>query len=474
MKSHHTTASRRLKQTLSVVLLTALTACALCGCGNQADSAKSGPDTKEKVALTIVGSSPDFKAMEDTIQDFTAVYPNCTITYEYLQDYKNSLEKRLAGDAGSIDLFMTDNIQSDSPLLSYAMDLYTCKDKLDLSDTFQPLLKNFQLLGSDTAQLYAIPLGAEMRGMYVNKTLLEQHGLSVPNNRAALLNACEVLSKQGLIPIQGNPGNFSQLFLFPYITNLIASADDLEATRSRINSCAADADELFEDPMQFLYSLVEKNYYNYKYVENTYGAFQDSSTDTVIKSFLNIESTDAGGEKRDDVGTVAFMPGTISMQSQLEKAIDDYHSNISYEFILSPVSDQGGFAYMSPARGIAVNKNGTHTDWTLAFLDFLFDAEHNKAFAEAYHIIPNTKDAIAYTAKAFGIPENQITNPDDIAFDYGFYALVTAPLVDISKGNNPKYMKKDENGQTVMYDLSYYTEKLKARFTEQRETGKLS
>ena len=54
------------------------------------------------------------------------------------------------------------------------------------------------------------------------------------------------------------------------------------------------------------------------------------------------------------------MPGAMSLKGVMAKVKEDYHSNIDYEFILSPVGDEGGFAYLSPAAGLAVNKNSTN------------------------------------------------------------------------------------------------------------------
>ncbi len=424
-------------------------------------------DTTEDVTLIITGPLADFKAIESAAQKFGALYPNCHIEYEYLQDYRDTIEKRIANAPDSVDLFITDNIQADSPLYPYALELIGQSDKLDLSGTFDGLTNNFKLLGTDKNELYAVPLGGEVRGLFVNKTLLDSFGIPVPQNRTELFAACETFKSNNIIAFQGNPGSFSQLLLFPYITNIIASAENHDEVYKSINSCDESAAELFREPMNFMYTLTEKNYYNYKYVENEYGFFIDSDTDSNIKCFINITADGENEKKLDDLGKVPFMPGTISMQSQLDKLIDDYHSKIEYEFILSPVSDEGGFAYMSPARGIAVNKQSENTDWALEFMDFLFTEENNKAFAEEFNITPNTRDAVSYVANQFGIPESRVTQPADIAFDYGFYNLITKPLLNVSKANNPKYMNDDGSGNVTMYDFEHYMDELKARFAEQ-------
>ena len=94
---------------------------------------------------------------------------------------------------------------------------------------------------------------------------------------------------------------------------------------------------------------MEADYYQYKYIENEYGFFLESNDEIYARDFLNIVSEDGTNYvKKDDVGIVAFMPRTLSMGAMLEKTKADYHSEIEYEFILAPVADEGGFAYLSP------------------------------------------------------------------------------------------------------------------------------
>ena len=171
-------------------------------CGSNTKSQKKNPnlDTSETVNLKVAGSLKDYKALEIVGQKFTELYPNCTIEYEYLQDYGDTLLKRLDSEEDKIDLFSTGNITMDSERRPYALDLNAQTDKLDLS---------------------------EVRGLYVNKTILAKCGLEVPTNREELLEACSVLKENGYIPFQANPGNFGQQLIYPYVASMIANADKI-------------------------------------------------------------------------------------------------------------------------------------------------------------------------------------------------------------------------------------------------------
>ena len=452
------------KNLLLCYIFLLLTGSLLTGCQSKAPAHL---DTSENIVLTIASPWTDVRALENIAQKFQHKYPNCTIEYEYVQDYYDALSKRLPSENNKLDLFFSTNIQADSVVLPYALELFS-QEHLDLSDTYEGLITNFTYMNSDhsaASQIYAIPTGGELRGMFVNTTLLSSLNLTVPANRQELLDACKVLSENGYVPLQGNPGSFSQQLLYPYVCNLIVNGSDYEANYNRINQSEAGISALFEEPMSVMYTLMEQKYYNYKYVETELNMFNDASNEGISRDFLNIRANAAGEyEKIDDLGQVAFMPASMTIDGVLTKTKEDYHSNIEYEFILSPVSEDGGYAYMSPAQGLAINKNSDHIDWAVEFMNFFYDEKNNKTFAEDFGIIPNTNDALKYIKRKFDIKDNQISQLGQMTFDYGFYGIINKSLVEISKGNNPKYMQ-DEN---TLYDLSYYMNRLETRFEEQR------
>jgi ABC-type glycerol-3-phosphate transport system substrate-binding protein len=452
-----------MKKLIAAGLCAALMVCSLAGCGQSGGYRKNSELASSKpVRLTVTGGAPSSVAMEEAAAAFKEIYPNCTVEYEYLQDYADSLPKRLESN-DSADLFLTNNITANSPLLTYALELSGQKDRLDLSNTYEGLIRNFTITADGSSGLYAVPLGGEMRGMYVNKTLLAALGLSVPKNYSELMDCCAKLLDAGYVPLQGNPGSFGQLLMYPYVCSIIANSADYQKTYDQVNSCAAGVSELFRQPMTRLYDMVSKGYYNYKYVEKTDGAFKESTDDAAVKGFLNIV-TDAAGNaaKKDDVGKVAFMPGIMSLKSLLDKTRDDYHSGIEYEFILSPVGDEGGYAYLSPAAGIAVNKNGANTAWALEFVNYLMSDKANRAYAARQNIIPNTGDAMDSINSAFSTPSDRVCQLGQVTFGYVFYDVMKKALMDVSKANNPKYMQADG----TMYGLDHYMTELEGAFAK--------
>jgi raffinose/stachyose/melibiose transport system substrate-binding protein len=441
------------------VLLSVLSACGTKKSSYQRNKGLSA----DRVTLKLTGMTPSFKAMEKAIASFNKIYPNCSVEYEYIQDYDNSMKTRLQNN-DNVDLFITNNITSTSAFLPYAMELKSQKDRLNLDSTYDGLIRNFTIPGNNGG-LYALPLGGEVRGVYVNVTLLNSLGLSVPSGYAEWMDCCGKLKAAGYIPLQGNPGLFGQQLMYPYVCSLIANADDYQAVYNEVNKCRPGVSERFREPMKRLYDMVANGYYNYKSVETQYRAFMDGTDETAARSFLNIESApDGSGQKKDDLGTAAFMPGTMSFKSYLDKMRDDYHSKIEYRFILAPVGDDGGYVYLSPAEGIAVNKNSSRAEWALEFLNYLFSKDANKAFAADRNIIPNTPDALDIISSQFKVGSGHVCQLGQVSFDYVFYNVMKEALTEVSKGNNPKYMKSDG----TMYDLDHYMSNLENAFAAKR------
>ena len=367
-----------------------------------------------------------------------------------------------------VDLFFTSNIQADSPMLPYAADLNAC-ELVDLSNAFDGLIENFKFRedAGGSEKLYAIPLGAELRGLYVNVTLLDSLGLAVPTDQASLLEACRVLKENGFIPFHGNPGSFAQTLIYPWMCSIIANADDPEAMHARVAAREPGLSETFRAPYEFLYTLVENGYYDYKRAQTEFNLFNDTTDDDYARYFLNIQPKGDAFEKADDVGIIAFMPSPMSLTGVIDKTKEDYHSEIEYVFVLAPIGPEGGFAYMSPAHGIAANASSANHAWAERFLNFLFEPENNKAFAEAFNVIPNTKEAFTVIRTIFDVPDSRISHLGEVTFDYGFYEAVTPSMTDVSKANNPKYMQDDGSGNLSLYPLDYYMTELEDSLQQQ-------
>ena len=254
--------------------------------------------------------------------------------------------------------------------------------------------------------------------------------------------------------------------MYPYVCNLIANADNYQSVYNQVENRETGTSELFSEPVGRLYDIVQNGYYDYKFVETKFGTFTDSTDNVAVRSFLGITANATGSSaKTDDIGKVAFMPQTMSFKNALDKARDDYHSGIQYQFILAPVGDDGGYAYLSPASGMAVNVNSSNTAWDLEFMNYLFAPDINKAYAADQGLIPNTADAVETINALFDVDASHVSQLGQVSFSYIFYDVMNKTLTDVSKANNPKYMQSDGS----MYPLSHYMDELEASFAAARK-----
>lgn len=447
---------------------------ALTGCAQNGPRYKKNTtlNTTDKVELRIASGKETWPEMDDVITKFEAIYPNCTITCEYIEEYSANLVTRLQQTDPKIDIFRTTNIQPTTnagAYKEYCVNLISeeSAQTLDLSNCYAGLVENFKYTGGDNEQ-YAIPYGGEMRGMYVNVTLLESLNLKVPTNRAELLDCCKVLYDAGYIPFQSSCDTFAQQLLYPSICNSIVNGGSYEETYAAIENIEPGISEYFRDAYTFLYDIVEKGYFDYYRVGEELG-YTFNGPECKAREFLNVlPVSEDEYQKQDDVGKIAFMVDTQSFESDLAREKENYHSEIAYKFILSPVGTDGGYAYLSPADGLAVNRDSDHVDWALEFLNFFFQPQVNTEFAAASGKIPNTADALLQ----YDVAADHISNVGQVTFSYTFYKTVTTPMltgyedmIGIGKMNNPKYMKDNGDGTySLLYTVEDYLARLETEF----------
>lgn len=466
---------KKLFRHLSIIMCLALVfTCVTTVSASAAYKKNEALDTSEEVLLRFAIRNSTWQEMDNVITKFEEIYPNCTILTEYIENYSENLPVRFSQSDQKIDLFRTVNIQEGTAYKDFALNLISdeAKSAIDLSGANAGLVANFKYTAADNTQ-YAVPYGGEMRGMYVNKTLLSKYGLQTPTNRAELLNCCEVLYKEGFIPLQSSSGTFAQQLLYPYICNCIVNGGNYEKDYAAIESIEPGISEYFRDVYSFLYELVEKGYYDSGRVKRELGYTFDGSSGKA-RDFLNLKAVGEDVyEKQDDIGKIAFMVDTQAFELDLQKTKSDYHSEIEYEFILSPVGPNGGCAYLSPADGLAINNQSDHLDWAMEFLNFFFSPEICTEFANETGKIPNTANALL----KYDVPADRTCDVGQVTFGYTFYKTVTTLMMagyddmcGISVMNLPENMKDNGDGTySLKYTVDDYLARLEDEFRKVRE-----
>lgn len=462
----------------SLALLMVLILCTL-GCKQkEVDSYTpvSGLDLETKVELTIAIPYETDKGLNAVANAFMDRYPNVTVRLEYVEDYSSNALNMIKGK--QVDMILQRGLDYTSTTVTDPVSgvekTETSDDwyydflgdtEIDLSNTTEDVMGNYRLSqtledGTEINRLYAVPLGGEVRGMFVNVSLLKHYGLEIPTNFEEFENCCKVLRENGLIPIQANPSSAgTNMGLAQMVTPVVNDAAKLDLFRN----ADANVGDLFVPTLEKLYSLTVNRYYDYKTLEEM-GGKMNASEYWEARSFLGLKETSDFGVvvPENGFGYCAFWPYLSSTASYVESLIEKYSLPTEFKFILSPMNDadENSKIYFTPYYGIVGSKQSANLIWIREFVNFLFKEENITLYAETDGIIPNISTAREYMAEKYSVDAaTDCTICGQILFrpDYNGYTPVSSGIQSFVKCNAQKYMidlDKDEAG-----NIGYQTDK---------------
>lgn len=366
----------------AVMLASGLTACG----SSQKESASSASsastaeqagftprlDTKAAVDLEASVFFGNFEALDQVINAFNEVYPNVTITYE--QNNGNQMVEYMKNNP-NVDIVMVDtpNVRyadwNDSYVFDQLADLRA--EDVDVSAVREEWLDVYTVDG----KLVAIPMGLKLSGIVVNKTLLENEGLSVPTNYAEFLDVCEKLKNAGYTPIQGpNDSVYGELAYNLAMTELGNDPALLEA----LNNGDEEAVTAMTGVFDRLKELTEKGY-----IDTAVNAeYPDDNYDGAILKFFE--------------GDVPFWvcdTEKVSGMKKRESKSETFSANpFEYEFLYAPMADDGVCEFVEPWFGFAVSQNSDDYEYALEFLRFLAQEDQLNTMASVKGVPSATKN----------------------------------------------------------------------------------
>mgnify|MGYP000164588886 FL=1 len=165
---------------------------------------------------------------------FNEIYPNVSFGYEQVgAEHLNEFMQ----NNPYVDIFMTndDNIRSSAQPERYVSEFCVdlAAEDIDLSAVTPEMQKGCTVDG----RILSIPSGQKMYGMVVNKTLLTNEGLSVPQTYPEFPDTLKALKEKGYTPVQG----YSKMIYSYLITNMTADlvGNDADFTAELSNGDAA-------------------------------------------------------------------------------------------------------------------------------------------------------------------------------------------------------------------------------------------
>lgn len=217
----------------------------LCGCSPT--TAQNAGTDDDSLTMNTWRSYNDFhKLLAETRPDL----PLSLISYTGCNQTGYSWAQMQADDIP--DFFITSQILDEELAAERLVDL-----------SAYPFINRFSTSILDQVAIdggvYLLPVNSVMYGIYYNKTLMEEHGWTLPNNFAELETLCEQIREAGLIPgvigtqLTGN--TFSTVFNLAK-TSWLTTPAGLNWERSFLNG-EASAEGTWEDTMDYVQKYID-------------------------------------------------------------------------------------------------------------------------------------------------------------------------------------------------------------------------
>ena len=278
--------------------------------------------------------------------DFNRYYPDITFSYEQVGG--RNLEAYLDANAG-VDIMM---VSAEFMNAKDATLPDRCRDLtgIDTSAIDGKMLKSYNIGGVQKA----IPMAQRVTGMVVNTTLLENEGLSLPQNTQEFLSVLAALKEKGYTPIQGPAGKvYAELTLGEVNTALCTDMEFLESARAGGQMAADRLVSVFG-----LLDIIRDNGYT---DEDLNVSLPEDNYDGAILNFFEgktpfwiCDTEKVSGMKKRESKSEAFQSAPFE-----------------YGFVYVPLDEMGSYAYQEPWFGFAVNRDAADPEYAMEFLRFL-------------------------------------------------------------------------------------------------------
>ena len=343
-------------------------------------------DTEAAVNLEVSGFLGNFEALDQVVYAFNEYYPNVTVTYE--QNSGAKLAEYLRNNP-YVDIVMTDDTNlryadwTDYYVLDQVADLSA--ENIDLSAVQEDLLPICTFDG----KLVRLPIGLNLSGMVVNKTLLEKEGLSVPTNWQEFLDVCAALKEKGYTPIQGAQTMvYSDLIYNMGMDEFGTDSAKIDAL-NKGDAAAVDSAETAYDRLETLLEL--------GYTDPAVNAeYPDDNYDGAILKFFE--------------GDVPFWICNSEKYSGMKKReskSETYSASpFEYQFMYVPIGDDGVYEFVEPWCGFSINKNSDSYDYAVEFLRFLAQEDQLNTIASVKGVPSVAKNSTDERYAAVRDPSN--------------------------------------------------------------------
>lgn len=307
--------------------------------------------TDKELSLNMIGVWGNFEAIEEVFQDFNKIYPNVSLSYEYVDNVISATENRCAVN-DNIDLIFLNSMEFNSSIKDIA-DKYLVdfnKVNINLSAIDERYLK---LTQTENGEQKFIPIYFETYGYLVNKTLLNQYGFDIPKNLQEFEEICDAFVDNGINPILVTSNNFA-CTLFSHLLFEIKNSPIRKDICEDLNA-GKDSYNIYKDVMDKCSEWVKKGYFDFS------GNMLVDIYNALILKFLD--------------GNIPFAiatADTISGVRKREAKSESFQTSpFEYTFIPSPTGSKGMECVIEPSNIFSVYKYSENVDFAIEFMNFM-------------------------------------------------------------------------------------------------------
>ena len=394
---------------VGAALLMTLGACAPGGTSSAAVTTETPSKDlgSEEVTLTVVTTPESGAPLDKIIAAFEEKHPNITVVNKKttFDDYNKQLPLQLASDS-SPDLALINfvgNMAKDNlllPLNPYTQ-LYGWDEVFSPGELGDYSMQD-NMVGSGGSNLVALPTSFYLVGVYYNKDLAEQAGITIPpTSYDDFVSDLAKAKSAGLLPLQfGNAQGHAGFT----IQEVGQSIDGADSARDWVWGKPGNTFDT-EGNRKGVQSLVDWNEAGY------------------FPSATEVNGTDLA----DAVGKFTAGQGTFFIDGNWDSATIDKAMGDNVGFFTFPgekATAAGGSA------AYAISAKSKHPNAAAAFLDFFHSPEASEAVFE-YGFLP--KNVSALTAPEGSVQNDILTSFGEVSADnggVGAYANATASMND--------------------------------------------
>ena len=412
--------NRNKKWAVSALILAMLLCLMSCGKDTPKDQGtkagfKPKLDTKTECTITVSGHYENFEALEAEFNRFAEYYPNVTMNYVFMDDYKKVIGTALKGTEAP-DIFFTYPNWTDANYED-AENLADPALGIDLS-----CLRSSLIYKDSAGNVPTVPVYTTTYGMLVNEDIFKKENIAIPKTYDELVAACEALKKAGYnSPIMAYNNGSDMLFplFYPYFC---AQIQGNEAALSKLNAMEDGAGEYMRSALELTADFMSRGFIDLEScneIKNNYEA--------VILRFFE-----------GDVPMMLASGNTVSGTEKRQSKSEAFTANpFTYSFHPVPSTDKGGYFLNIISIGFAVNKNSQNLNMANEFMRFLVSSEEMNRMAQVKRMVTPCVDmSLDGVYAAFGsIDAGRIINQSELGLSDTPDAQVRKAGWQVSNGN---------------------------------------